>query len=85
MTLIWIVLGFAAWMLGFLFLMVLMRMASAEDCAALQQEKLLEPLSSAIVTRAGVGQFACIDRGTELVVDAADKWVSWRQEWHRAA
>ena len=81
MTFIWIVLGLAAWMVGFLFLMVLMRMASAEDRAALQQERLfLEPLSNAIVTRAGDGQFACIDRRTELVVDAADVWVTWRQE-----
>jgi hypothetical protein len=85
MTLIWIVLGLAAWTLGFLFLMVLMRMASAEDRAALQQEKLLERLLNASVTRAGVGQFGCIERGAELVVDAADEWVTWREEWRRAA
>ena len=85
MTLIWIVLGLVAWTLGFLFVMVLMRMAGDEDHAALRQEKLLEPLSDVMVTQAGVGRFARVERATGLVVDAAGTWVTWRQEWRRAA
>ena len=51
----WIVLGVVGWALGFLFAMILMRMASDEDRAARHGEKLLDPFSDVSITRTGVG------------------------------
>ena len=82
-VMIWIVLGLVAWSLGLLFLMVLMRMASDEERAALRQEELLKP--RVIDTRATFGEFALLNRGTGLAVDAGETWVIWRREWRRAA
>ena len=55
MVFIWIVLGFAGWALGFLFVMILMRMAGDEDRAARHEEKRLNPFSDVSITQTGVG------------------------------
>ena len=51
----WILLGLVGWALGFLFLMVLMRMAGDEDRAARHEEKLLDPFSDVTITQSGNG------------------------------
>jgi hypothetical protein len=51
----WIVLGLVGWVLGFLFLMILMRMAGDEDRAARHSEKLLDPFSDVSITHYGAG------------------------------
>lgn len=84
MTLIWIVLGFVGWTLGFLFVLILMRMAGDEDRAALQQERLLAPISDLIVIHAGIGRFVCVER-TWRDLDAAGTGVACRLEWRDAA
>ena len=84
-VMIWIVLGLVAWSLGLLFLMVLMRMASDEERAALRQEELLKPLPRVIDTRATFGEFALLNRGPGLALDVGETWVIWRREWRRAA
>ena len=55
MAITWIVLGIVGWALGFLFVMILMRMASDEDRAARHEEKLLNPFSDVSITQTGVG------------------------------
>lgn len=81
---IWIVLGLVAWTLGLLFVMVLMRMAGDEDRAALQQEKLFEPFSDAMVTQAGIGRFVRVER-TWRDLDSASTRVACHLEWRDAA
>ena len=51
----WIVGGLLIWTLGFLFLLVLMRMASDQDRAARHEELLMNPLSDVPVTQFGGG------------------------------
>ena len=51
----WIVGGVLLWTLGFLFLLVLMRMASDQDRAARHEEFILNPLSDVPITRFGTG------------------------------
>jgi hypothetical protein len=53
--LMWIVLGLVGWALGFLFVMILMRMAGNEDRAARHEEKLLDPFSDVSITQTGAG------------------------------
>ena len=55
MVITWIVLGFVGWALGFLFVMILMRMASDEDRAARHEEKRLNPFSDVSITQTGIG------------------------------
>jgi len=47
----WIMLGFVGWALGFLFVMVLMRMAGDEDRAARHEEKRLDLFSDVSITQ----------------------------------
>jgi hypothetical protein len=49
----WIVGGLLAWALGFLFVLVLMRMASEQDRAARHEELLMNPLSDVPITQYG--------------------------------
>jgi len=50
----WIVLGLVAcWMLGFLFVLVLMRMAANQDREARHQQKRLDPYADVTITRPG--------------------------------
>jgi len=51
----WIISGLVSWTLGFLFVMVLMRMAGDEDRAARHEEKLLDPFSDVAITEYGNG------------------------------
>ena len=55
MAFTWIALGIVGWALGFLFVMILMRMASDEDRAARHEEKLLNPFSDVTTTQTGGG------------------------------
>jgi hypothetical protein len=84
MTAIWIVLGLVAWMLGFLFVLALMRMAGDEDRAALQQERLLEPSTDAMVRRVGIARLVVVERAWRDL-DAAGTRVACRLEWRDAA
>ena len=47
----WIILGLVGWALGFLFVMVLMRMSADEDRAARHQQKRIDPHSDVTITR----------------------------------
>ena len=51
MSLSWILLGFVGWVLGLLFVLVLMRMASDQDREARHTQKRLDPLSDVTITR----------------------------------
>jgi hypothetical protein len=51
----WILLGLVGWVLGFLFVMVLMRMSGDEDRAARHQQKRLDPYSDVSITQYGNG------------------------------
>jgi hypothetical protein len=50
-----VVLGIVGWVLSFLFVMILMRMAGGEDRAARHEEKRLDPFSDVSITQTGVG------------------------------
>ena len=49
----WIVLGLALWMVGFGFVMVLMRMASDEDRGSRRIERSIDPFSDVAITQFG--------------------------------
>ncbi len=49
----WIILGLVGWALGFLFVMVLMRISADEDRAARHQQKRLDPYSDVSITQYG--------------------------------
>jgi hypothetical protein len=51
----WTLVGLALWMVGFGFLMVLMRMAADEDRAARHIERSIYPFSDVPITRFGTG------------------------------
>lgn len=51
----WILLGTLGWVLGLLFVMILMRMAGDEDRSARHEEKRLDPFSDVSITQTGVG------------------------------
>ena len=51
MDLSWIVLGLVGWALGFLVVMVLMRMAGEQDRAARHEQKRIDPYSDVTITR----------------------------------
>jgi hypothetical protein len=51
----WILLGLVGWVLGFSFVMILMRMAGDEDRAARHEEKRLDPYSDVAITQYGNG------------------------------
>ena len=51
----WIVFGLVCWTLGFVFVMVLMRVAGDEDRAARHEEKRLDPYSDVAITQTGQG------------------------------
>lgn len=50
MTLGWILLGIVGWVLGSLIILVLVRMASAQDRSARYQQKRLYPYSDVTIT-----------------------------------
>ncbi len=52
----WIVLGAVAWIVGFLFVLALMRVSGDEDRYARHEEKLLNPLSDVPITQFGAGR-----------------------------
>jgi len=47
-------LGLIGWAIGFMFVMVLMRMCGDQDHAARRQELLIDPYSDVTITRSGV-------------------------------
>jgi len=47
----WILLGVVGWLLGLLFVLVLMRMASDQDRAARHEQKRRDPFSDVTITR----------------------------------
>ena len=49
----WILTGLALWLVGFGFLMILMRMAGDEDRAARHVERDLDPFSDVPITQFG--------------------------------
>ena len=51
MDLSWILLGLVGWGLGFLFLLLLMRMAGKQDRAARHAQKRLDPYSDVTITK----------------------------------
>ena len=51
MSLGWILLGVVGWLLGLLFVLVLMRMASDQDRAARHEQKRLDPFSDVTITK----------------------------------
>ncbi len=51
MSLGWILLGVVGWLLGLLFVLVLMRMASDQDRAARHEQKRRDPFSDVTITR----------------------------------
>jgi hypothetical protein len=51
----WTLLGLAFWMMGFGFVMVLMRMAGDEDRGARHFERSIDPFSDVRVTQTGPG------------------------------
>ena len=51
MSLGWILLGVVGWVLGLLFVLVLMRMASDQDRAARHEQKRLDPFSDVTITK----------------------------------
>jgi len=53
LSLVWIMLGVVGWLLGLLFVLVLMRMAGDQDRAARHEEKRIDPYSDVTVTRSG--------------------------------
>ena len=54
MSLTWIVLGAVGWLLGLLFVLVLMRMAGDQDRAARHEQKRIDPYSDVTITRSGI-------------------------------
>ena len=51
MSLGWILLAIVGWLLGLLFVLVLMRMAGDQDRAARHEQKRLDPYSEVTITR----------------------------------
>jgi hypothetical protein len=49
----WILLGIVVWVLGALFVMVLMRMAGDQDRAARHSQKSVDPYADVTITRSG--------------------------------
>lgn len=55
MDLDWILLGLIGWVLGFLFVLALMRVAGDQDRAARHTQKRIDPFSEVTITRSGNG------------------------------
>ena len=51
MSLGWILLAVVGWLLGLLFVLVLMRMAGDQDRAARHEQKRLDPFSEVTITK----------------------------------
>ena len=49
----WTLVGLALWMVGFGFVMILMRMAGDEDRAARHEERNIDPFSDVPITQLG--------------------------------
>ncbi len=49
----WILLGIVAWVLGALFVMILMRMAGEQDRNARHSQKHVDPYTDVTITRMG--------------------------------
>ena len=54
MSLTLAVLGIVGWLLGLLFVLVLMRMAGDQDRAARHEPKRIDPYSGVTITRSGI-------------------------------
>ena len=57
MTLLMILLGLAAWAVGFVVVLALFRMAGNQDRAARHAEKRLDPFSDVEITQSGNGRY----------------------------
>ena len=70
MDLSWIILGLVGWALGFLFVMVLMRMSGDEDRAARHQQKRIDPHSDVTITRKVRKLCSPVSHGTDMLARA---------------
>lgn len=52
---IWIMLGVVGWALGFLFVLVLMRMSGEQDRDSRHEQKRMDPYSDVTITNLGNG------------------------------
>ena len=57
MTLTMILLGLAAWGVGFVVVLALFRMSGNQDRAARHAEKRLDPFSDVEITQSGAGRY----------------------------
>ena len=57
MTLLMILLGLAAWSVGFVVVLALFRMSGDQDRAARRAEKRLDPFSDVEITQIGIGRY----------------------------
>jgi len=57
MTLLMILLGLAAWSVGFVVVLALFRMSGDQDRAARRAEKRLDPFSDVEITQIGMGRY----------------------------
>ena len=51
----WILLGVIAWVLGVLFVLILMRMAGKQDRTARHTQMDIDPFAEVTITRTGIG------------------------------
>jgi hypothetical protein len=51
----WIAMGLIGWAAGFVFVLILMRMAGDQDRAARHEEKMMDPFSDVTITQTGSG------------------------------
>ena len=71
MDLSWILLGLIGWALGLLLLLILMRMAKAQDRAARHAQKRLDPFTEVTITQHGEPPQE--DNSAPAVSDCADR------------
>jgi hypothetical protein len=71
MDLSWILLGLIGWALGLLVLLILMRMAGAQDRAARHAQKRLDPFSEVTITQRG--ELPKEDDSTPAMSDCTDR------------
>ena len=71
MDLSWILLGLIGWALGLLLLLILMRMAKAQDRAARHAQKRLDPFTEVTITQ--LGEPPQEDNSAPAASDCADR------------
>jgi len=74
MDLSWILLGLIGWAIGLLLLLILMRMARAQDRAARHAQKRLDPFTEATITE--LGEPRDEQNPTPVMSDCADRQPS---------